>query len=59
MIPNSTEITLTVTLDDANLILAGLQELPAKLANPLTQRLQEQARAQLTPPAPETPPAAE
>lgn len=44
-----TELTFTVTLDEANLILAGLQELPAKYANPLTEKLQTQAKAQLQP----------
>lgn len=48
MTPNTTEITLTVTIEEANMILAGLQELPAKLCNPLTQKLQQQAQAQLT-----------
>lgn len=36
-----------ITMDEANLILAGLQELPAKVANPLTQKLQQQAQSQL------------
>ena len=34
-------------MDEANLILAALQELPAKVANPLTQKLQQQAQSQL------------
>jgi hypothetical protein len=29
------------------MILAGLQELPAKVANPLTQKLQTQAQGQM------------
>ena len=41
------EFTLKVTEQEANLILAGLQELPAKVANPLTRKLQEQAQEQL------------
>lgn len=36
-----------ITMDEANLILAGLQELPAKVANPLTQKIQIQAKSQL------------
>jgi hypothetical protein len=36
-----------ITMDEANLILAGLQELPAKVANPLTQKIQLQAKSQL------------
>lgn len=42
-----TELTFTLSLDEAKLILAGLQELPAKYANPLTEKLQAQAKAQL------------
>jgi len=38
------EFTFTVTEQEANMILAGIQELPAKLANPLTRKLQEQAQ---------------
>lgn len=48
MTPNNTEITLTVTIDEANVILAGLQELPARICNPITQKLQQQAKEQLT-----------
>ena len=44
-----------ISFDEANLILAGLQELPAKVANPLTQKLQAQAQSQM--PKGETPPA--
>ena len=44
-----------ITMDEANIILAGLQELPAKVANPLTQKLQAQAKGQL----PQEPAAAE
>lgn len=36
-----------LSLEEANMLLAGLQELPAKLANPLTQKLQAQAQSQL------------
>jgi hypothetical protein len=42
-------LTFEVSIDEANLLLAGLQELPAKVANPLTQKLQEQAKEQLQP----------
>lgn len=41
------EFTFTVTEQEANLLVAGLQELPAKVANPLTKKLQEQAQSQL------------
>lgn len=41
------EFTFTVTEQEANMIIAGLQELPAKVANPLTRKLQEQAQEQM------------
>lgn len=44
---NSMEFNFKVTEQEANVILAGLQELPAKVANPLTRKLQEQAQEQL------------
>ena len=34
--------------DEANVILAGLQELPAKVCNPISQKLVEQAKAQVS-----------
>jgi hypothetical protein len=36
-----------LTEDEANVILAGLQELPAKVCNPLSQKLIEQAKEQM------------
>lgn len=36
-----------LTEDEANVILQGLQELPAKVCNPLSQKLVEQAKQQL------------
>ena len=47
MISNSTELTFKVNIEEANQILAGLQELPAKICNPLTLKLQTQAKEQL------------
>jgi hypothetical protein len=47
MTTNSTELTFTFTIEEANLLLAGLQELPAKLCNPLSGKIQQQAAAQL------------
>jgi predicted DNA-binding transcriptional regulator YafY len=41
------EFTFKVTEQEANAILAGLQELPARVANPLSQKLQQQAQEQL------------
>lgn len=40
------QYTFTFTEQEANLILNAIQELPAKLANPLTQKIQEQAKEQ-------------
>jgi hypothetical protein len=51
------ELTFTLTIDEANAILAALQELPAKVANPLTAKLQQQAQPQL--PKPEESPSLE
>ncbi len=41
------ELTFTVTLNEANAILAGLQELPGKICNPLSQKITEQAKEQI------------
>jgi len=46
-ITEKTEITLLVSIEEANHILAGLQELPAKICNPLSVKLQKQAQDQL------------
>ena len=37
-----------LTEDEANVILAGLQELPAKVCNPISQKLVEQAKTQVS-----------
>ena len=53
------EIKFTISdlsVDEINAILAGLQELPAKVSNPLSQKVKGQAEAQIPPP--EAPPAA-
>jgi hypothetical protein len=36
-----------VTLNEANVILAGLQELPGKVCNPFSQKITEQAKEQI------------
>ena len=41
------EFTFTLTEEEANVVLHALQELPARVANPLTKKLHEQAAAQL------------
>ena len=38
-----------LTLNEANAILAALQELPAKICNPISQKIAEQAKTQLEP----------
>jgi len=40
-------LTFEVTLNEANAILAGLQELPGKVCNPLSQKITEQAKEQI------------
>lgn len=45
---NEIKLTLTnLSVQEVNAILAGLQELPAKVCNPLTQRIQQEAQQQL------------
>ena len=41
-------LTLELTLSEVNTIIAGLQELPAKICNPLTAKITEQAQKQLS-----------
>ncbi len=49
----SMKFTLTdLSIEEINAVLLGLQELPAKICNPLTQKLRQQAESQL--PQPET-----
>lgn len=42
-------ITLTfyLTIDEANSIISAIQELPARIANPISQKLREQAAHQI------------
>ena len=44
---NEIILTLNLTVQEVNTIIAGLQELPAKLANPITRKIQQQAQPQL------------
>lgn len=44
--PNPT-FTFELTLDEANIILAALQELPAKICNPLSEKIKGQAQEQI------------
>lgn len=41
------EFTFKFTEQEANTILAALQEIPAKIANPLSRKMQEQAQEQM------------
>ena len=41
------ELTFNVTLDEANIILAGLGELPTKVSAGLVTKLQQQAAPQI------------
>ena len=38
---------LTLTIDEINAILVGLQEVPARICNPLTEKIREQATKQI------------
>ena len=50
---NDIKFTLTdFSIDEVNAILAALQELPAKVCNPVTQKIRQQAEAQLPKPEP-------
>jgi hypothetical protein len=43
------QINIQLTVDEINMILAALQELPAKVCNPLTKKIVEQAEPQVKP----------
>jgi hypothetical protein len=40
-------LTLKLTVEEANTLLQALQELPAKVSNPLSNKLVKQAQEQL------------
>jgi len=44
---NDITLTLTLTVNEINALLAGLQELPGKICNPLSQKIQQQAQPQI------------
>lgn len=50
---NDQEITFVLTVDEANLILNALLELPAKASMGVIQKLQSQAAGQLSAPEPD------
>jgi|688.fasta_scaffold2785252_1 hypothetical protein len=39
--------TLELNLEETNVVLAALQELPAKLCNPLSEKIRTQAQTQI------------
>jgi hypothetical protein len=39
--------TLELNLEETNVVLAALQELPAKLCNPITEKIKVQAQSQI------------
>ena len=41
------EITINLTKEELGVILVAMQELPAKICNPLTERIRKQAQTQL------------
>jgi hypothetical protein len=47
--PQEPTVKLDLLVNDVNLILAALQELPHKVADPLLRKIMEQANAQLAP----------
>lgn len=42
-----TVITLSLTIEEVNSILQAIQELPARIANPLSKKISEQGEAQV------------
>ena len=45
---NDIKITLSdLSIEEVNFILAGLQELPGKICNPMSQKIRTQAESQL------------
>lgn len=45
--PKTFKLKFEFTIEETNTLLQGLQELPAKVCNPLTQVIQQQASVQL------------
>ena len=48
-VTKDTVLTFELTVEETNNVLAGLQELSAKICNPLTANIQKQAQKQLAP----------
>ena len=47
--PQEPVVKLELAVNDRNLILAALQELPHKIADPMLRKIMEQANTQLAP----------
>jgi hypothetical protein len=47
MNPQEVTLNFTLSIDETNAILAALQELPAKICNPMTQKIKSQAEPQI------------
>jgi hypothetical protein len=47
--PQEPVVKLELAVNDINLVLAALQELPHKIADPLLRKIMEQANTQLAP----------
>ena len=47
MNPQEVTLNFSLSIDETNAILAALQELPAKICNPMTQKIKSQAEPQI------------
>ena len=45
--PSEPELSLGVTVQELNILLSSLQELPHRIADPILKKLVQQAQAQL------------
>jgi hypothetical protein len=47
MINQNPNFTIEINLEETNMVLAALQELPAKFCNPLSEKIKAQAQSQI------------
>lgn len=47
LVENQPEVTLRVNINELNMIMAALQELPHRIADPILKKLMQQAQEQL------------
>jgi hypothetical protein len=47
MINQNPIFTIELSLEETNMVLGALQELPAKICNPLSEKIKTQAQAQI------------